>query len=184
VIRPGFATNDNESTAVVDPYRLVSSLTSITYRALLTATAIASTDRSILSGRLTDAADATWWMVTIQTWTYRGHMARRQLWDVPRSGWEHGLFAASLALTTLSAIVGARRSTGVIALIVGLSSMLAGWYGYWFIRRGIERRPDRSANLAYLIGAAALWAVMTAVDPAMLLVGVVALVPYCLRNPL
>jgi signal transduction histidine kinase len=110
-------------------------------------------------------------------------MARRLLWDVPRGGWQHGLFAASLALTTSSAIAGANRSPGDTALLVGLSLMLAGWYGYWFIRRGVERQHDRAANLPYLIGAAALWAVMTAVDPAMLLVGVVALVPYCLRHP-
>lgn len=45
------------------------------------------------------------------------------------------------------------------------------------------RRDASPAHLPYLLGAAALWAVMAAVDPALLAVGVAVLIPYRLRRP-
>lgn len=110
-------------------------------------------------------------------------MAQRESWepwDTPANGWQHALVAVALALPTLSALTGAGHDAAGMALRLGLVAALTAWYGYWFL----VRRDDGSAHLPYLIGGATLWAVMAAVDPALLAVGVAVVVPYCLRRVL
>jgi signal transduction histidine kinase len=89
------------------------------------------------------------------------------------------LFAAALVLPTLNALTRLNHGGTAIAVRLGLIGALAAWYGYWFL----QRRDASRAHLPYLIGAAGLWAVMAAVDPALLGVGVAVLIPYCLHRP-
>src|SRR5205823_933678 len=100
-----------------------------------------------------------------------------QPWDGVKTRWQHTLFAIALVLPTVSAL--ARSGHGPMIAGLGLVVALAGWYGYWFV----VRRDASQAHLPYLIGAAVLWAVMAAVDPALLGVGVAVLIPYCLHRP-
>jgi signal transduction histidine kinase len=107
-------------------------------------------------------------------------MAREQGWERWKAAWQHALFAAVLGLTAVGALAGTGLGAGEVLARVGLVASLAAWYGYWFP----IRHDARAAHLPYLIGAAVLWAVMAAVDPAMLTVGAAGLVPYTLRHPL
>jgi signal transduction histidine kinase len=92
--------------------------------------------------------------------------------------WQHVFFAAVLALASLGAV----SSSGgrPVAVKLALAGAVAAWYVYWFVLR----RDSSPAHLPYLIGAAALWAVMAAIDPALLWVGAVALIPYCVHHAL
>ncbi|MPZ83202.1 MAG: hypothetical protein GEV28_23535 [Actinophytocola sp.] len=67
-----------------------------------------------------------------------------------------------------------------VAVQLAFAGALGAWYAYWFVRR----RDSSLAHLPYLLGAAALWAVMAALDPALLWVGAASLVPYCMRHAL
>ena len=99
-------------------------------------------------------------------------MAPSQSWDRVKLRWQHALFAVSLALPTVTAL---SRPGPALGLIVGL----AAWYAFWF---GWRRDASR-AHLPYLIGGSVLWAVLVAMDPALLGVGVAVLIPYCLNRP-
>lgn len=101
-------------------------------------------------------------------------------WERWKLLWQHGFFALALGLVTFGALAGAGHDPAAVAIRLGLAAGLAGWYGYWFA----GRRDPSPAHLPYLLGAAGLWAVMAAVDPALLPVGVAILIPYCLRRPL
>jgi signal transduction histidine kinase len=100
-------------------------------------------------------------------------------WERWKADWQHAFFAVALSLTTLGAVVPSTdEDAAAIAVRLAMSALLGAWYVYWFALR----RDSTAAHLPYLLGAAGLWALMTAVDPAMLLVGVAALVPYCMRH--
>jgi signal transduction histidine kinase len=101
-------------------------------------------------------------------------------WQRWRLVWQHTFFTLALGVVTLGALAGAGHDSAAVALRAGLVAALAGWYGYWFV----YRRDASPAHLPYLLGAAGLWAVMAAVDPTLLAVGVAVLIPYCLRRPL
>jgi hypothetical protein len=100
-------------------------------------------------------------------------------WERWKLVWQHAFFGLALGVTVLGALAGAGHDPAGVAVRLGLAAALAGWYGYWFM----ARRDASPAHLPYLLGAAALWAVMAAVDPALLAVGVAVLIPYCLRRP-
>ena len=102
-------------------------------------------------------------------------------WERWKAAWQHAFFAVAIGLGTLGAVIGDDASAG-LAVRLGLVAALAGWYGYWFGWATHRRRPAGAVHLPYLIGAAVLWAVMAAVDPALLAVGVAALMPYCMRR--
>lgn len=100
-----------------------------------------------------------------------------QLWGRWKTGWQHTFFLVTLALTTL----GVATSDGdirPIAVLLAPVFALAAWYGYWFVLR----HDATAAHLPYLLGAAALWAVMAALNPAMVWVGASSLIPYCMRH--
>ena len=110
-------------------------------------------------------------------------MAYPEPWERWKAVWQHAFFAVALGLGTLGAVTGGHAPAG-LAVRLGLVAALAGWYGYWFGWAAHRRRPAGAVHLPYLIGAAVLWAVMAAVDPALLAVGVAALIPYCMRRPM
>ncbi|MCI0688933.1 MAG: histidine kinase, partial [Sporichthyaceae bacterium] len=128
-------------------------------------------------------------------------MTELEAWERCKIVWQHAFFAGALGLGTMAALAGGEHDAGAVALRLGLVGALAAWYAYWFgwdsrrRRLGasgagrthpgrIRRRPAGAVHLPYLIGAAVLWAVLTAVDPALLVVGVAALIPYCMRHPM
>jgi signal transduction histidine kinase len=102
----------------------------------------------------------------------------QQSWDHWKATWQHVFFAVVLGLATL----GALTSTGgqPVLIRIALAAAVGGWYVYWFV----VRRDSSPAHLPYLIGAAGMWAAMAAIDPALLWVGAVALIPYCMRQAL
>ncbi|MPZ81933.1 MAG: sensor histidine kinase [Actinophytocola sp.] len=102
-------------------------------------------------------------------------MAPDQPWTRRTLVWQHALFAVALALPTLGAVPAAGHPAAGLSVV----ATLAAWYGYWFV----VRRGAVPPHLAYLIGAAALWALATAADPGLLGVGVAVLVPYCIHRP-
>ena len=102
----------------------------------------------------------------------------QQSWDRWKATWQHVFFAVVLALASLGAVSSGGGDGGSVAVRLALAGVVAAWYGYWFVLR----RDSSPAHLPYLIGAAALWAVMAAIDPALLWVGAVALIPYCMRH--
>ncbi|MGH3680540.1 MAG: sensor histidine kinase [Natronosporangium sp.] len=104
-------------------------------------------------------------------------------WERWKRVWQHAFFALALGLVTLGSVVGAGPDPAAVAIRVGLAAALAGWYGYWFVLAG-SRGGAGPSHLPYLLGAAGLWAVMAAVDPALLAVGVAIFIPYCLQRPL
>ncbi len=106
-------------------------------------------------------------------------MRHPEPWEQWKTAWQHAFIAGALAFATLGAVSGGHDARALAARL-SLAAALAGWYGYWFV----ARRDTSPAHLPYLIGAAVLWAVMVAVDPAMLAVGVAALIPYCIRRPI
>lgn len=106
-------------------------------------------------------------------------VAPSQPWDRVKIRWQHALFAVTLALPAVSALTRTDPGGGGFAVRLGLVAALVGWYGFWFL----GRRDAGRAHLPYLIGGSALWAVMAAVDPALLGVGVAVLIPYCLHRP-
>jgi signal transduction histidine kinase len=103
-----------------------------------------------------------------------------QSWDRWKATWQHVFFAVVLALASLGAVSSSGGDGGSVAVRLALASAVAAWYGYWFVLR----RDSSPAHLPYLLGAAALWAVMAAIDPVLLWVGAVALIPYCMRHAL
>jgi signal transduction histidine kinase len=106
-------------------------------------------------------------------------MGNDEPWARSSQLWQHAFFAASLGLTTLAAISNDERDVHAALFALASAAVLGAWYTYWFA----WRRDVAPQHLAYLIGAAGIWAVMTALDPTMLMVGAVALAPYCLRHP-
>ncbi|HEY7488541.1 MAG TPA: histidine kinase [Streptosporangiaceae bacterium] len=104
--------------------------------------------------------------------------ARDQSWVRWKAAWQHAFFATVLALVVLGALAGQDHSAIAVMLRIGPAVTLAAWYAYWVGWRG------GTPPLAYLIGAAVVWAVMTAVDPALLPAGLAVLAPYCLRRAL
>ncbi|TCC44201.1 sensor histidine kinase [Kribbella capetownensis] len=102
-------------------------------------------------------------------------MAHRDSWEQWKTDWQHAFFAVAFSLTTLGAVT--TRADPVV-LRLALSASLGAWYAYWFV----VRRDATSAHLPYALGLAVLWAVMTAVDPAMLPVGLAGLIPYFTRS--
>jgi signal transduction histidine kinase len=107
-------------------------------------------------------------------------MAQQQAWEWER--WktvgQHAVFVTVLALSVLGALAGSGLTAGAASLRIGLGVGLAAWYAYWVVLRGAAARPP----LPYLVGASAGWAVMAAVDPALLPVGLAVLTPYWLRR--
>lgn len=122
---------------------------------------------------------------TLEAMADHGHERSWERWKV---AWQHAFFATALALVTLGAVTGAGHDVGAVGLRVGLAATLAGWYAYWIGVRAAGGKGGGETGgrvpAAYLPGAAALWAVMAAVDPALLPVGLAVLAPYCLRHAL
>jgi len=110
---------------------------------------------------------------------YAGVMTRES-WDDWKVGWQHTFFAVVLGLTTLGAVTGVEGDARQISVRLALAAALGAWYAYWFVLRPDARRP----YLPYLLGAAGQWAVMAAVDPALLWVGGAIVIPYCMRHVL
>ena len=104
----------------------------------------------------------------------------KQSWDRWKATWQHVFFAVVLALASLGAVSSSSGDGRSVAVRLALAGAVAAWYVYWFVLR----RDSSPAHLPYLIGAAALWAVMAAIDPALLWVGAVAVIPYCMRHAL
>lgn len=100
-----------------------------------------------------------------------------EIWEQWKTPWQHAFFAAALGLTTLGAVTSG-GSTAHPVVQAALAGALGGWYGFWFV----GRRDTTPAHLPYLLGSAALWASMAAVDPGMLWVGAVSLIPYATRH--
>jgi signal transduction histidine kinase len=105
-------------------------------------------------------------------------MAKQREWERWKAVGQHAFFLTVLALFVVGALVGASVTMGGALLRVGLAVGLAAWYGYWVVLRGRADRPP----LPYLVGAAVAWAVMAAVDPALLPTGLAVLIPYWLRR--
>ncbi|WP_432194316.1 ATP-binding protein [Streptomyces sp. bgisy027] len=105
-------------------------------------------------------------------------MAQQQSWERWQTVWQHAFVLTVLTLSVLGALVGEGVTAGAAWLQAGLVVALAAWYGYWAVARGRAGHPP----LPYLAGAAAGWAVMVAVNPALLPVGLAVLAPYCLRR--
>ncbi|MFF3372289.1 sensor histidine kinase [Streptomyces sp. NPDC002680] len=107
-------------------------------------------------------------------------MALRQTWAGER--WkavgQHAFFVVVLALSVLGALAGTHPTIGGALLRIGPALGLAAWYAYWIVLRGGANR----LQLPYLVGASAWWAVMSAVDPALLPAAVAVLTPYWLRR--
>src|SRR5262245_54036143 len=82
-------------------------------------------------------------------------------WDRTANKWQHALVAVALALPTVSRLADVSHHPGALALRIGLVAGLGLWYTYWFIIR-----TGGPLHLPYLIGGAALWAMMSALDPA------------------
>jgi signal transduction histidine kinase len=89
-------------------------------------------------------------------------------------------FAVTLGLATVGAVTSSGGDGRSAAVRLALAATISGWYAYWFV----VRRDRSPAHLPYLLGAAALWAVLAAIDPALLWVGAAALIPYCMRRAL
>jgi signal transduction histidine kinase len=106
-------------------------------------------------------------------------VAPSQSWDRVKIRWQHALFVVTLALPAVSALTRTGHGAAGFAIRLGLVAALAAWYGYWFL----WRRDTSQVHLPYLIGGSALWAIMAAVDPALLGIGVAVLIPYCLHRP-
>lgn len=95
--------------------------------------------------------------------------------EEPVHAWErwviawHAVFYVVLGLATALALADATASGGRRAASAVLSALLGGWYWAWVVRRRVWARPMAQV-LAYLGGAAALWAVLVVLHPAYLLV--------------
>jgi signal transduction histidine kinase len=104
----------------------------------------------------------------------------QQSWDRWKATWQHVFFAVTLGLAALGAVSSSGGEGRSAATRLALAGAVGAWYAYWFV----VRRDASPAHLPYLLGAAGLWAVMAAIDPALLWVGAVALIPYCMHRAL
>jgi signal transduction histidine kinase len=100
-------------------------------------------------------------------------------WDGWKLGWQHAFFGLPLAVQLARPDLLSAGSAGGLALRLALLVALVGWYAYWFG----PWRARRSAILPYLIGAAALWLALVAVQPSFWIVGFAVLVPVVMRRP-
>ncbi|WP_405817708.1 sensor histidine kinase [Streptomyces sp. NBC_01390] len=102
-------------------------------------------------------------------------MAQLREWDRWTALGRHAFFLGVLVLFVMGALVGTDTPPAGVVLRIAPAAALAAWYGYWVVLRGGTGHPP----LPYLVGAAVGWAVMVAVDPALLPAGLAVLVPYC-----
>lgn len=99
-------------------------------------------------------------------------------WGQWRVAW-HGFFYLLLVYATGSALSAGPLSAVAITVRLLLAAALGGWYWVWLL--GSLRR-SRHAFRVYLLGAAALWAVLTVVDGDFLILGFAVFAPFCLHH--
>ncbi|MPZ61192.1 MAG: hypothetical protein GEU93_07825 [Propionibacteriales bacterium] len=91
--------------------------------------------------------------------------------------WRHAFVYLWLTFSAVSALVGDQETAVVHVTSVALTAVLGGWYWWWHI--AAPPRTRRLPDHAYLIGGLVIWAVLVALNPSFLLVGVSILAPYC-----
>jgi signal transduction histidine kinase len=112
------------------------------------------------------------------TATHDGGAAEEAVEGRWRIAW-HGFFYVLLAYATAAAISGVAPSAATVAAQMVPAVALAAWYWLWLL--GPQRQaPHATRN--YLVGAAILWAVLMAVDPAFLILAMAVFAPFCLRH--
>jgi signal transduction histidine kinase len=87
-------------------------------------------------------------------------------------------FYVLLAYGTWSALSEGIDSRVRVALTLTMAITLGAWYAFWVVIRA-----GSSGDLAYLVGAAGLWAALTAIQPEFLTLGVGIFAPLCLHDP-
>jgi signal transduction histidine kinase len=93
----------------------------------------------------------------------------RALWGI--------FFYALLAFATWSALSSGGYSGARVTLLVALTVVLGAWYAYWAVVRS-----GSSGDLLYLLGAGAVWAALTVVDPDFLVLGAGIFAPLCIHD--
>jgi signal transduction histidine kinase len=68
-------------------------------------------------------------------------------------------------------------SGGQVALQLGVAAALSIWYAYWAVIRA-----GSSRDVVFLLGAAGLWAALSAFDPDFLILGAAIFAPLCLHD--
>jgi signal transduction histidine kinase len=87
------------------------------------------------------------------------------------------LFYVLLAYSLWGGLSDGSDSGGQVALQLVLAAVLGTWYAYWgFVRAG------SSGDFVYLIGAAGVWAALSAIDPDFLVLGAAIFAPLCLHD--
>ena len=104
-------------------------------------------------------------------------MTQEVAWGRWRLVW-HGFFYLLLAYATATALVDASLSAAGVAARLALAGALGAWYAWWMIAR-----PHTSGrNVAFLVGAVALWVPLIVLHPAFLWLGLGVLAPLCLHD--
>jgi signal transduction histidine kinase len=86
-------------------------------------------------------------------------------------------FYVLLAYAIWSALSYGSNSATQVTLQLMVAAVLGVWYAYWAVVRA-----GSSRDVVYLLGAAGLWAVLTAIDPDFLILGVGIFAPLCLND--
>src|ERR671918_271347 len=86
-------------------------------------------------------------------------------------------FYVVLAFATWGALFSGGHSGAQVTLLLVLTAIVGAWYGYWAVIRA-----GSSGDLAYLLGAAGVWATLSALDPDYLILGAAIFAPLCLHD--
>ena len=86
-------------------------------------------------------------------------------------------FYALLAFATWQALSSSGHSDTRVILVIALAVVLGAWYAYWALVRA-----SSNGDLVYLVGAAGIWAALSAVDPDFLIIGAAIFAPLCLQD--
>ena len=86
-------------------------------------------------------------------------------------------FYVLLAYSIWSALSDGSDSGTQVTLQLVVAALLGVWYAYWAVLRA-----GSSRDVVYLLGAAGLWAVLNAIDPDFLILGIGIFAPLCLHD--
>src|SRR5918994_7243063 len=86
-------------------------------------------------------------------------------------------FYVLLAYSLWGALSDGSDSGSQIALQLVVAATLGLWYAYWAVVRA-----GSSRDVVYLIGAAGMWAALSAIDPDFLILGAAIFAPLCLHD--
>src|SRR6266545_3037871 len=92
--------------------------------------------------------------------------------------WKHAFVYFWLVIAVLSALTGDSLSSVGVVGSLALLAVLGSWYGYWYIHVPAAGERDVDSRV-YLVGALVIWALLVAIDPGFVIVGVSVAASRC-----